>query len=82
MNHVWGLPVADGAEPAVMHFDTQPPTFAKDIAQKEWLLGYRQWYAAKASLFVDALQEHAPQGFVDHVFAELAKRKASLLRVR
>jgi hypothetical protein len=82
MNHVWGLPVADGAEPAVMHFDTPPPTFAKDIAQKEWLLGYRQWYAAKASLFVDALQEHAPQGFVDHVFAELAKRKASLLRVR
>ena len=81
MKHVGGLPVADGAEPAVLHLDTPPPIFAKDLEAREWLEGYRQWYAAKASLFVDALQKHAPQGFVDHVFAELAKRKASLVRV-
>lgn len=41
----------------------------------------REYFAEHAAAFCDALQSHAPQGFVDHVFAELAKRKASIFVV-
>ena len=39
----------------------------------------REFYQSYAATFCDALQAHAPQGFVDHILAELCKRKAALL---
>lgn len=41
----------------------------------------REYFTTHATDFCNALQAHAPQGFVDHVFAELAKRKASIFVV-
>ena len=70
--------VADGAVPTALVFDTSPPTY--DTVDG-WEVRYRKAYTWNAKRFVDALQDAAPGGLVDAIFAELATRKASILRV-
>ncbi len=70
--------VADGVMSTALVFDTPPPTY--DTVDG-WEARYRKAYIQNAKRFVDALQDAAPGGLVDAIFAELATRKASILRV-
>lgn len=45
-------------------------------------VGQRRLFQEEAIRLADALCSHLPQGLVDHLFAELARRQASLLIVK
>ena len=75
------FPRATDAKMVAVVFDQTPPDFGLSPST-EWLTEAHAWYADKAKALVDVLQEHAPQGFVDHLLAELCARRASVLRVR
>lgn len=48
--------------------------FPDDIS----LTSMRKKYHQEADKIVDAFQRHLPQGLVDHILAELMRRRASL----
>lgn len=74
------LPVAHGGEPIEFTFDEPVPTF-EDAPPGEMINQARAFYNKEAARFLDHLQKHAPGGFVDALFGELAHRKASIFRV-
>jgi hypothetical protein len=55
-----------------------PPEFSWDDIQSG---AARKFYDDQANRIIDALQKTLPGGTVDSIFAELARRKASLFRV-
>lgn len=74
------LPKADGVRGILtLIFDRNIPDI--DTRRPGWEAGWRNYYAEHAVTMVDSLQSHLPGGLVDAVFAELARRKASILRV-
>lgn len=52
-----------------------------DIAPGFALGDLRDWYRREARTMLDAMDIHCSQGFTDALFAEMAHRKASALRV-
>jgi len=60
-------------------FDTQIPDPQTKI--ENWEKHCRDRFGAEAKAVVDAMCAHAPQGLVDFIFVELAKRKASIFHV-
>jgi len=75
-----GLPVAHMANPIVFKFERQVPSF-EDAPPGKMMDAARLFYSKEAVRFLDVLQKHAPGGFVDALFGELAHRKASIFRV-
>ncbi|KKN06130.1 hypothetical protein LCGC14_1080330 [marine sediment metagenome] len=74
---VRGFFYADGGEATTLHLDT-PVT---ELRRAGWEEAYRDMYQGQAERFVAELLDAAPGGLVDAIFAELARRKASVLRV-
>jgi len=72
-----GFPHAVDKDHLTLYLNVQVPEFKLD--DYEWR--YRDYYDTEAARFLDALQAHAPGGFVDAIFAELAHRKAGIFRV-
>lgn len=83
MRTISGLPKAapvgtsEEVELLTLVFDTEPPQITKDNYQQM----YRQLYAVQASIILDAMEQHIPGGLYDALFAEMARRKASIFRV-
>ena len=81
MRYVNNLPLAySGMSPIealTLVMETLPPYPGGD----DVLQVMRKYYHDEAVRFLDALQAHAPGGFVDALFGELAQRKASVFRV-
>lgn len=81
MMTVKGFPLAyqggDYVPPLTLVLDTEPPPATPRID----LASYGRLYHEQAVRFLDVLQRHAPGGFVDAIFAELAHRKASVFGV-
>lgn len=78
MKYLDNFPRAQGeVEPLTIVFQRIPPMPQGDDILKEMA----RFYNNEAVRFLDALQAHAPGGFVDAVFGELAHRKASIFRV-
>jgi len=80
--HLTGFPLAYSGgglqtktEPLTLVLDTEPHRGNIDIG------AVRMEFAWQARRFLDALQAHAPGGFVDAIFGELAMRKASVFCV-
>ena len=69
---------------APMHSaDVVPPltiVFSHTVEEYRSLGDLRRMYAAEAAIIVGAMLHHAPGGLTDAIFAELARRKAGLLR--
>lgn len=83
MRTISGFPKAapvgtnDVVEPLTLVFDTEPP----QLVSENYLHQYQRLYQSQASIMLDALEKHIPGGLYDALFAEMARRKASILRV-
>lgn len=75
------FPIATDSEPLALILDAQIPPETKNGGGIDSLVATRDYFLAEAKRFLDALQAHAPGGFVDAIFGELAHRKASLFHV-
>lgn len=73
------MPRAEETTPLVLVFDGKLPEIAAD--ERAWEEMRRKYYQEGAEALVDALQQHVPGGLFDAVFAEMARRRASLLAV-
>ena len=71
---------SDVSEPITITFGAPYPKL-EDAPPGMWLEAARKYWRDEAVRFLDILQTKAPGGFVDAVFAELALRKAGVLRV-
>lgn len=75
------LPLATNAlcRAVVVRFEGRPlDPVAADL---EWRQKVDRAFAAHAERLVDALWKYAPGGLVDAIFAEICRRKASVLGV-
>ena len=76
---------ADERHPVGRLLMTRPMSNAakglSDVVSAEGLAEARNVYYVEAANIVDFLQQTMPQGLVDALFAELARRKASVIRL-
>ena len=72
---------ANGADVPDLELSAREPVSFRDDLDPGWERRLHTFYRQQAVAIVDALVRSLPGGTVDHLFAELAARKASLLRV-
>ncbi len=77
MRDIAGFPHAVDKDHLTVHLNVEVP----DYRGPDFEAWYRKYYHDQAVRFLDALGQHAPQGFTDAIFGEMAHRKASIFRV-